>query len=85
MANRTLADEIITIINSEANNNQAPITCTITKNYTSEPDKVDVTTPHGDYKYVPCLNSNTIGKKGILIFINGDPHQPYAIIETRSL
>ena len=85
MANRTLTDEIITIIQSEANNNPAPTTCTITKNYPNEPGMVDVTTNNGDYRYIPCLHSNTIGRTGILIFLNGDLNTPIAIIETRSI
>ena len=83
MADKTLADHITDIIHHEANNNPAPIECKVTRNYTNEPTKIDVTTVLGEFKYIDCLNSNTIGRKGILVFLNGET--PFAIIETRSL
>lgn len=85
MTEPTLADLIKPIVTENANNNPAPVQCTITKNYNDEPTKIDVTTPIGEFRYITCLNSNTVGRKGILIFLNGNYDNPIAIIETRSI
>ena len=82
MAKPTLAKSIVTMINGEANNNPAPIACEVIKNY-DDPNIVDVTTDEGTYDYVPCILSNKIGNIGILIFIDGDPDSPFAIIDNR--
>ena len=57
MSNRTLADEIITLINNTANNNPAPILCSITANYLKEPDRVDIKTDEGILKYVKLIGN----------------------------
>ena len=75
MAEKTLAEEIITIIQSEANNNPAPQKCTIKKIY-DDKNHADVTTENGEYTYAECL---TIGNTGILIFLNGDLNE-YIVI-----
>ena len=82
MAKPTLAEGLITMINDEANNNPAPIACKVTKNYT-DPNYVDVTTDEGTYDYVPCILSNKVGNIGILVFLDGDPESPFAIIDNR--
>ena len=82
MAKPTLAKSLVTMINGEANNNPAPIACEVIKNY-DDPNIVDVTTDEGTYDYVPCILSNKIGNIGILIFIDGDPDSPFAIIDNR--
>ena len=82
MAKPTLAKSLVTMINGEANNNPAPIACEVIKNY-DDPNIIDVTTDEGTYDYVPCILSNKIGNIGILIFIDGDPDSPFAIIDNR--
>ena len=82
MAKPTLAKSLVTMINGEANNNPAPSACEVIKNY-DDPNIVDVTTDEGTYDYVPCILSNKIGNIGILIFIDGDPDSPFAIIDNR--
>ena len=82
MPKPTLAEGLITMINGEANNNPAPLACEVTKNYT-DPNYVDVTTDEGTYDYVPCICGNKVGNIGILVFIDGDPDNPFAIIDNR--
>ena len=82
MSKKTLAENLVTMITNEANDNPAPIECEVTKNYTDK-NIIDVTTDEGTYDYVPCILSNKVGNKGVLIFIDGDPEQPFAIIDNR--
>lgn len=70
--NTTLADEIISIVESVANNNPAPIECTIRKIYTN--GYVDVTTESGNFNYLECIGATKTGAKGVIVFINGDPN-----------
>lgn len=79
MSNRTLADEIITLIESKSNNNPAPILCTIIGNYNEEPDKVDVKTDTGIFKYIKLIGSNTIDSDGLLVFVDGNYNNPLVI------
>ena len=83
MAEKTLADHITDIVLSEANNNPAPTSCTVIRNYTNDPTRIDVETSNGEYRYVQCIGSNTVGRKGVLIFLDGET--PFAIIENRSI
>lgn len=69
MANRTLADEIITIINSEANNNPAPTRCTITKVYTDN-KHTDIETDNGNLTYIETIGNNlTVNNIGVLFVL----------------
>ena len=70
MANKTLADEIITIIKSEANNNPPPLLAEIIKVYTS--DYVDVIVNGVLFKSVRCFGPKSVGVQGVLVFIDGD-------------
>ena len=85
MTEKTLAEEIITIIRNEANNNPPPEQCTVIGNYTNESDRIDIETSTGKLTYIKCMFSNTIGHTGILIYPNGDLNNPIAIIEHRSI
>lgn len=80
MAEKTLADEIITIINSEANNNLAPLTGSVTNIYTD--GYIDVITPDGVMKYIQCIGEAKKDKTGVLVFINGDDSNPVFIVDT---
>lgn len=69
--NTTLADEIITIIQTEANNNPAPVKCKILKIYND--NHVDVETDLGLLNHVEVIGTNySIGDTGIVIFVDGD-------------
>jgi len=78
-----LVEELTKIIRAESTNDPAPTTCEVIKAYTNDPYHIDVMTDNGIITYVPCLFSNTVGHKGILIYINRDLNQPYAIIDNR--
>ena len=44
---------------------------------------ITMITDEGTYDYVPCILSNKIGNIGILVFLDGDPESPFAIIDNR--
>lgn len=72
MSNRSLADELEIMITSLANNNPAPLRCTITKIYDDELH-VDVKTDYGEVNYVETIGNNIeTGNIGILIFLDGN-------------
>ena len=78
MVNRTLTDEIITIIKDHSNNNPAPTLATITDintpNRTITINLENTTIPN-----IPYIGTPVIGNKCILVFIDGSTEQPYAI------
>ncbi len=77
--NRTLADEIITLINNEANNNPAPTKCTIKKVY-SDNNHVDAETDIGTLTHVETISSNLqVGNIGIVVYCDGDYDNPIII------
>lgn len=79
MTEKTLADEIITIIQSEANNNPAPTRCTIKKVY-SDNKHTDVKTNIGTLEYIETIGNNiTVGNIGIIIYCDGDTNNPIII------
>ena len=72
MVNRSIVDEIITIVQSEANNNPAPVNCRVVGNY-ADNGFVDIELDGGDVlRYVKVVGSNLIGSMGVLCFIDGD-------------
>ena len=78
MAN-TLADEIIAIIKSEANNNPAPEKCTIKKVY-DDNKHVDVEMPNGIIKYIDALGTNIReGMEAVIIFFD-ESREDYVVI-----
>ena len=73
MANRTITDEIITIVQSVANNNPAPVKCTIKKVY-DDNIHADITIGEdGELNYVETINNNIAeGNTGILFTLDGE-------------
>lgn len=82
MASRTLVDEIITLIQSQANNNPAPQLCEIVNNY-EDKSYCDVKIDNlGRFNHVKTIGSVDIGLNGVLVFINGDLNNKVVISET---
>ena len=85
MTQKSLVDEIITIIKSEANNNPAPERCRIRKVY---PDKVhaDIETRHGLLKYVDVVGYNPkLGDNAIIIYLDEDYKDYVVVADTESV
>lgn len=72
---KTLAEEIITIIQSEANNNPAPVTGIVKK--VIDEDHIDINLNGDVLKYVPCNKGCTVGDAGIVVFLDGELSNPY--------
>lgn len=75
MSNRTLVDEIITLIKSEANNNPAPKVCKIIGNYGANPYSDVEVEDLGKLIHIRTVGSTRIGLEGIICFLNGDLNQ----------
>ena len=72
MSEKTLTEEIITIIQSVSNNNPAPTLCTITKIYNDQ-NHVDIETENGSLTYIPTISNNLqVGNTGVLIYLDGE-------------
>ena len=84
MAERTLADEIITLIHNEANNNPPPKLCKIIKNYGSEPYADVEVEDLGTLIYKKTIGTTEIGSEGIICFLNGDLAQAVVITASQS-
>ena len=85
MTQKSLVDEIITIIKSEANNNPAPERCRIRKVY---PDKVhaDIETRHGLLKYVDVIGYNPrLGDNAIILYLDEDYSEYVVVADTESV
>ena len=78
MSEKTLAEEIITIIEAHANNNPAPEIAEIIKIYEDQ-QHVDVLTTHQIISYVEVIGAPKLENKGILVYINGEQTQPLLI------
>ena len=80
---KSLADEIITIVKSVANNNPAPEKCRIVKVYD---DKVhaDVQTSLGILKYVEVIGSNPTRGDAVMLYLDEDLSE-YIIIGDKDL
>ena len=79
---RELIDEIITLINSEANNNPPPKPCKIIKNYDDEP-YCDVEVENlGILIHKKTIGTPEIGLEGIICFLNGDLNEGIVITST---
>lgn len=84
MTEKTLNEVLKTFVQDQIN---IPYinSCKVIGNYPSDPTRVDVETAEGNLKNIPCLFNNTIGQKGIIIYLNNDENQPIALIENREL
>lgn len=71
MVERTLVDEIISIIHSEANNNPLPVKCTIHETYSN--GLVDVILENGNIlTYLPVIGSPRVGDTGVLLYLDDE-------------
>lgn len=71
MVERTLADEIISIVHSEANNNPLPVKCTIHETYSN--GLIDVLLENGDIvTYLPVIGSPHVGDTGVLLYLDDE-------------
>ena len=71
MVERTLADEIISIVHSEANNNPLPVKCTIHETYSN--GLIDVMLENGTIlTYLPVIGSPRVGDTGVLLYLDDE-------------
>ncbi len=70
MTERTLTDEIITIIKAHSNDNPAPQTCTIKKVYAN--GYVDIETNTGRINYLECIGATKPDIIGLLVYPEGN-------------
>ena len=68
MSKTSLADEIITIVRSEANKNPAPTKATITKVYSD--GYADVTFTDGSLNYVQVIGLATVGDAAVILWLD---------------
>ena len=78
---RELIDEIITLINSEANNNPPPKSCKIVKTYEDSYCDVEVENL-GILIHKKTIGTPEIGLEGIICFLNGDLNEGIVITST---
>lgn len=78
MVERTLADEIISIVHSEANNNPLPVKCTIHETYQN--GLIDVLLENGDIvTYLPVIGSPQVGDTGVLLYLDDETNNQIII------
>ena len=78
MVERTLADEIISIVHSEANNNPLPLKCTIHETYSN--GLIDVLLENGTIlTYLPVIGSPRVGDTGVLIYLDDETNNQIII------
>ena len=78
MVERTLADEIISIVHSEANNNPLPVKCTIHETYSN--GLIDVILENGDIvTYLPVIGSPRVGDTGVLLYLDDETNNQIII------
>lgn len=78
MVERTLADEIISIVHSEANNNPLPVKCTIHETYQN--GLIDVLLENGDIvTYLPVIGSPRVGDTGVLLYLDDETNNQIII------
>ena len=78
MVERTLADEIISIIHSEANNNPLPVKCTIHETYSN--GLIDVLLENGNIvTYLPVIGSPRVGDTGVLLYLDDETNNQIII------
>lgn len=80
MREKRLDELIIEIVESVANNNQAPSACTIIKSY--EDNFADINLPgKGDLNYVKVIGDNSVGIEGVVCFLDGGYDNAVAITD----
>lgn len=78
MVERTLADEIISIVHSEANNNPLPVKCTIHETYSN--GLIDVLLENGDIvTYLSVIGSPRVGDTGVLLYLDDETNNQIII------
>ena len=78
MVERTLADEIISIVHSEANNNPLPVKCTIHETYSN--GLIDVLLENGTIlTYLPVIGSPRVGDTGVLVYLDDEKNNQIII------
>ena len=78
MVERTLADEIISIVHSEANNNPLPLKCTIHETYSN--GLIDVMLENGTIlTYLPVIGSPHVGDTGVLLYLDDETNNQIII------
>lgn len=78
MVERTLADEIISIVHSEANNNPLPLKCTIHETYSN--GLIDVLLENGNIlTYLPVIGSPRVGDTGVLLYLDDEKNNQIII------
>lgn len=78
MVERTLVDEIISIIHSEANNNPLPVKCTIHETYPN--GLIDVLLENGNIlTYLPVIGSPRVGDTGVLLYLDDEKNNQIII------
>ena len=78
MVERTLVDEIISIIHSEANNNPLPLKCTIHETYPN--GLIDVLLENGTkLTYLPVIGSPRVGDTGVLLYLDDEKNNQIII------
>ena len=78
MVERTLADEIRSIVHSEANNNPLPLKCTIHETYSN--GLIDVLLENGTIlTYLPVIGSPRVGDTGVLLYLDDETNNQIII------
>ena len=78
MVERTLADEIISIVHNEANNNPLPVKCTIHETYSN--GLIDVLLENGNIvTYLPVIGSPSVGDNGVLLYLDDETNNQIII------
>lgn len=78
MSEKTLAEEIITIVKAHSNDNPAPETATIIKIY-DDKHHADVLTNTQLISYVEVIGAPKLQTDGLLVYLNGTRTQPLLI------
>lgn len=81
MADKTLAEEIITIVENTANNNPAPEHGRIINTYSDGKVDIQLTTTGDILKYLPTIGDNSVGAEGVVCYLNGDLDNQIMIVD----
>ena len=83
MAEKTLAGQLKILTQDQIQTyHNPPQKCTLQATYPDDPNRADVQTEIGILKHIPKIGGSTIGNLGIVIFIDNDSNQPFAIIDS---